>query len=55
MSERWITFDCFGTLVDWHGGFDALLRPVAGERTGELIRAYHEFEPVLERDRPLRA
>jgi 2-haloacid dehalogenase len=55
MSERWITFDCFGTLVDWHGGFASLLRPVAGERTGELIRAYHEFEPVLERDRPHRA
>jgi 2-haloacid dehalogenase len=54
VSERWITFDCFGTLVDWHGGFAALLRPVAGERTGELIRAYHDFEPILERERPHR-
>jgi hypothetical protein len=30
---RWITFDCFGTLVDWHRGFDAILRPMAGAAT----------------------
>jgi 2-haloacid dehalogenase len=49
---RWITFDCFGTLVDWRTGFDALLRPIAGERTAELIRAYHKFERLLELERP---
>jgi len=30
MSERWITFDCSGTLVDWHTGFAGILRLVAG-------------------------
>lgn len=55
MTDKWITFDCFGTLVDWHGGFDALLRPVAGARTAELIAAYHEWEPLLERERPHRS
>jgi 2-haloacid dehalogenase len=54
MSDRWITFDCFGTLVDWHTGFASILRPVAGERTAELIRAYHEFEKPLEQERPHR-
>lgn len=24
MSERWVSFDCFGTLVDWDGGFRAI-------------------------------
>lgn len=54
MPDKWITFDCFGTLVDWHAGFDAILRPVAGDRTPELIQAYHEFERPLEQERPHR-
>lgn len=53
-DSRWITFDCFGTLVDWHSGFDAILRPLAGERTPELIAAYHGFERELEAERPHR-
>lgn len=54
MSNKWITFDCFGTLVDWHTGFADILRPVAGDRTAELIAAYHEFERALEQERPHR-
>lgn len=54
MNNRWITFDCFGTLVDWHTGFAAILRPLAGARTAELIAAYHEFERPLEQERPHR-
>ena len=54
MSDKWITFDCFGTLVDWHSGFADILRPVAGERTAELIAAYHEFERAVEHERPHR-
>jgi 2-haloacid dehalogenase len=54
MKVRWVTFDCFGTLVDWHSGFAAILRPIAGNRTGELLRAYHEFESQIEAERPHR-
>ena len=50
----WITFDCFGTLVDWHGGFARIVEPLAGDRTAELLRAYHRIEPILERDVPHR-
>ena len=25
MNNKWITFDCFGTLVDWHTGFAGIL------------------------------
>lgn len=28
MSDRWATFDCYGTLIDWHGGLRAGLRAV---------------------------
>lgn len=54
MSTRWITFDCFGTLVDWNNGFSAILAPLAGSRTAELVRAYHKFERILEAERPHR-
>ena len=28
MTDRWATFDCYGTLIDWHGGLRAGLRSV---------------------------
>ncbi|MBA4138535.1 MAG: HAD family hydrolase [Opitutus sp.] len=52
--NRWITFDCFGTLVDWHMGFANILRPLAGTRVAELIAAYHRHERSLEQERPHR-
>lgn len=53
-SDRWVTFDCFGTLVDWHSGYRRILDPIAGDRTDALIRAYHEFERAIEAERPHR-
>ncbi|HET8605904.1 MAG TPA: HAD-IA family hydrolase [Gaiellaceae bacterium] len=43
--ERWATFDCYGTLVDWNAG----IRGVVGD---ELLDRYHELEPEIERERP---
>ncbi len=54
MSDSWVTFDCFGTLVDWNRGFAAILEPVCGARTAAVVRAYHEFELELEAERPHR-
>jgi 2-haloacid dehalogenase len=54
MRTRWVTFDCFGTLVDWNAGFAAALTPMFGARTAEGLRAYHEFERKLESERPHR-
>lgn len=48
MGTRWITFDCFGTLVDWNAGFAAALTPIFGERTREAMSAYHTVERELE-------
>ena len=55
MAVRWITFDCYGTLVDWNAGFAAILRPMAGERTHELLNAYHRHEPRVQAERPFRS
>lgn len=54
MLNRWVTFDCFGTLVDWHSGFSTILRTFAGERVDELLTAYHRHEAAIEAERPHR-
>ena len=55
VTDRWATFDCYGTLIDWNGGIRASLARVFGEaRAGELLRRYHELEPGLERSEPTR-
>ena len=51
---RWITFDCFGTLVDWHTGFERIIRPLAGDRTPAVLREYHRWERRLEQEKPHR-
>lgn len=49
--ERWATFDCYGTLIDWDGGVRAeLVRVFGDERADELLVRYHELEPGLQRD-----
>src|SRR5215831_3192857 len=51
MSDRWATFDCYGTLIDWNGGIRAVLARVFGEAVAdERLRRYHEIEPRLEHD-----
>jgi 2-haloacid dehalogenase len=49
-----VTFDCYGTLVDWQTGFSAILGRVAGHRAGDVVRAYHAAERSVERERPHR-
>ena len=52
---RWVTFDCFGTLVDWQSGFASMLTPIAGDRTADFLRAYHASERIVERETPHRS
>lgn len=54
MQTRWVTFDCFGTLVDWRTGFEKILSPLASGRASELMHAYHQFERIVEGERPHR-
>ncbi len=53
-GARWVTFDCYGTLVDWQAGFAAILAGAAGDRTDDVIRAYHAVERTVERESPHR-
>lgn len=55
MGDRWATFDCYGTLVDWNSGIRAELARVFGdERADELLERYHEVEPELQAEEPSR-
>ena len=49
MAERWATFDCYGTLIDWNAGIAAELeRLFGGESTRRLLARYHELEPQVQ-------
>jgi 2-haloacid dehalogenase len=49
--DRWATFDCYGTLIDWNGGIRAALAGIwpAADPDG-LLAAFHQVEPELEAD-----
>ncbi len=47
--DRWATFDCYGTLIDWNGGIRAELERVFGAGSAdELLERYHEVEPQIQ-------
>ncbi|MBD0290381.1 MAG: HAD family hydrolase [Thermoleophilia bacterium] len=51
MGDRWVSFDVYGTLVDWDGGIRrelARLWPPAD--ADALLERYHEIEPRVELD-----
>lgn len=47
--ERWASFDCYGTLVDWNAGIVATL----GDPS--LLARYHELEPQVQAEDPGRS
>lgn len=51
--ERWATFDCYGTLIDWNGGISLELGRLFGaDAIGEKLRRYHELEPEIQAEDP---
>jgi 2-haloacid dehalogenase len=53
MAERWVTFDCYGTLIDWNGGIRRELARLFGDdRADRLLAQYHELEPRIQEDDP---
>jgi 2-haloalkanoic acid dehalogenase type II len=48
-----ITFDCYGTLIDWNGGISAALRAEAARQgrdadSAAILAAYHAAEPRVQ-------
>jgi 2-haloacid dehalogenase len=51
--QRWATFDCYGTLVDWNTGIGDELSRLFGDSQGDaLLDRYHEIEPRIQHERP---
>lgn len=56
-AYRALSFDCYGTLIDWEAGIAAVLVPWAREQgldltDDELLRAYADNEAAVERETP---
>jgi 2-haloacid dehalogenase len=52
-AERWATFDCYGTIVDWNAGIRAELENLLGvEDADRLLARYHELEPEIQAQNP---
>src|SRR5919108_2483359 len=48
-AQRWATFDCYGTLIDWNVGISRELERLFGvEEAPKLLERYHELERELE-------
>jgi 2-haloacid dehalogenase len=53
VADRWATFDCYGTIVDWNGGIGRELERLFGvEPAGRLLARYHEIEPEIQAASP---
>lgn len=50
--DKWLTFDCYGTLVDWRTGMTEALRSVAGADADRLLAQYHQNEPGVQTEHP---
>jgi 2-haloacid dehalogenase len=52
MRERWATFDCYGTLIDWRTGIGTQLERLLGPSDGALLERYFEHEARVQEERP---
>lgn len=51
MAERWATFDCYGTLIDWELGIGTAISEVWPEADlDRLLQRYYEIEPEIQDD-----
>jgi 2-haloacid dehalogenase len=49
VAERWATFDCYGTLIDWERGIqDALIGMWPAADPARLLERFHDIEPKVQ-------
>jgi 2-haloacid dehalogenase len=54
VAERWATFDCYGTLVDWMGGIrSALERLWPNADASGMLELYLRIEPTVQEGRAI--
>jgi 2-haloacid dehalogenase len=47
-GDRWLTFDCYGTIADWNSCMLQALEPIAGASAAALLATYHQAELMHE-------
>jgi 2-haloacid dehalogenase len=53
VADRWATFDCYGTIVDWNAGIGNELEHLFGvEHRDRLLARFHEIEPEIQAANP---
>jgi 2-haloacid dehalogenase len=50
--DRWVSFDCYGTLIDWRTGLANSLDIVAPKRGRDLLDLHRRFEGEIEINEP---
>ena len=50
MADRWLTFDCFGTLIDWRHGIRTTGELLFPGRGADFLGAYIAIEAEVERE-----
>jgi 2-haloacid dehalogenase len=54
VTDRWATFDCYGTLIDWNGGIVGVIRRLWPDTDiDRVLRRYHALEPLVQEGRDL--
>jgi 2-haloacid dehalogenase len=49
VSDRWATFDCYGTLIDWEGGLRSAFRELWPDADPQrLLSLHHTVEPRVQ-------
>ena len=48
VADRWLTFDCFGTLIDWRHGIRTTGELLFPGRGAEFLEAYSTIEAEVE-------
>jgi 2-haloacid dehalogenase len=50
VADKWLTFDCYGTVAEWNTCLAGALADVAGPHAARLLAAYHQAELEIEAD-----
>ncbi len=54
VTDRWATFDCYGTLIDWHGGIRAAVHRLWPDADlDRLLQRHQAIEPLVQEGRSL--
>src|SRR5260370_16266340 len=48
VADKWLTFDCYGTVADWNACMGGALEAVAGQDAGPLLTAYPPADVELQ-------